>query len=393
MHEVRADRAAGATEGGDPAPHQATGRPRSRTAIDTPALVLDLDAFERNIATMAALAQARGIALRPHGKTHKSVAIARAQIAAGAVGQCCAKLAEAEVMAAGGVPGLLVTSTVQDRGKIGRLVELAGVAPDLMVVVEDEANVALLDAAFAAAGRRLDVLIDVDVGTHRFGVTSTTAAVDLARLIATRPALRLRGVQGYAGHVQAIPDYAERRRQSHAALAVLGGVRDALVEAGFPCPVVTGGGTGTHDFDHEPDVLTELQVGSYIFSDVIYDGVAMTPSGERRFANSLFVQTRIVSAQHQGFATSDAGFKSLATDGPAPRIVAGAPEGAIYDRFGDEFGRITLSDPTARLAVGTLLSCVVPHCDPTVNLHDHYHCVRGEDLVDRWPIEARGRAG
>jgi 3-hydroxy-D-aspartate aldolase len=369
------------------------GQPGSRSAIDTPALVLDLDAFEANVAVMAQLARNRGIALRPHAKTHKSVSVARSQLAAGAVGQCCAKLGEAEILADADIGGLLLTSPVQHPAKIDRLIALLRRSPDLAVVVEDEANMRQLGRAAAAAGLRLAVLIDCDVGTHRFGVVEPAAAVELARTIAAQPALELRGVQGYAGHCQAVPDYAQRRAQSHAALAILGGVRDALREAGFACPIVTGSGTGTHDFDHEPGVLTELQVGSYVFSDVIYDGVTMAPDAPHRFRNSLFVQTRIISDQHPGFATSDAGSKSFAMDGPAPVICAGAPEGSLYDRFGDEFGKVVLPDPEARLPVGSQLSCVVPHCDPNVNLFDHYHCVRGDRLVELWPIEARGCAG
>jgi 3-hydroxy-D-aspartate aldolase len=368
------------------------GQPGSRRLIDTPALVLDLDALEANIATMAELARARGVALRPHAKTHKCSRIARLQLAAGAVGQCCAKLGEAEAMAAEGIGGLLITSAVQDPAKIRRLVALARRTGDLMVVVEDGANVRALAEAAAAEGARLPVLIDVDVGTHRFGVPTAEGVVALARLVAEQPTLELRGLQGYAGHVQAIPGYAERRARSHEALAILGRARDALREAGFPCPVVTGGGTGTHDFDHEPGVLTELQVGSYIVSDVIYDGVAMTPEGTRRFRNALFVHTRVVSAQHAGFSTTDAGHKSFATDGPAPVIASGAPPGSTYARAGDEFGRVVLPDPDGRLPVGTLLACVVPHCDPTVNLYDRYYCVRGDRLVEVWPIEARGRS-
>jgi D-serine deaminase-like pyridoxal phosphate-dependent protein len=239
----------------------------------------------------------------------------------------------------------------------------------------------------------LAVLIDCDVGTHRFGVTSPAAAVELAGAIKTQPALELRGVQGYAGHCQAIPDYAERRSMSHAAVAILGSVRDALRDARFACPIVTGSGTGTHDFDHELGVFTELQVGSYVFSDVIYDGVVMSPAAPRRFRNCLFVQTRIVSDQHPGFATSDAGSKSFAMDGPAPVIERGAPAGSRYDRFGDEFGKVVLPDPDGRLPVNTLLTCIVPHCDPNVSLFDHYHCVRGDRLVELWPIEARACAG
>lgn len=369
------------------------GRPGSRDAIDTPALVLDLDAFDANVATMAQLARDRGIALRPHAKTHKCASIARSQMAAGAVGQCCAKLGEAEVLADAGITGLLLTSPVQAPAKIERLMALARRAPDLAVVVEDAANVQRLGEAAASAGIRLAVLIDCDVGTHRFGVVSPAAAAELARVIATQPTLELRGVQGYAGHCQAVPDYAERRALSHAALAILGGARDALRDAGFACPIVTGSGTGTHDFDHEPGVLTELQVGSYIFSDVIYDAVVMAPEAPHRFRNALFVHTRIVSDQHPGFATSDAGSKSFAMDGPAPVIASGAPEGSRYDRFGDEFGKIVLPDPAGRLPVGTLMACIIPHCDPNVTLFDNYHCVRGDRLVELWPIEARSCAG
>ena len=369
------------------------GQPGSRMLIDTPALVLDLDAFDANVAAMAKVAAARGVALRPHAKTHKSVQIARAQLAAGAIGQCCAKLGEAEVLADGGIGGLLITSTVQHPAKISRLIALAARSPGLAVVVEDAANVRMLGEAAAAASVALDVLIDVDVGTHRFGVTSPSAAVELAKAIAAQPALHFKGVQGYAGHCQATPDYAERRALSLAALAVLGAARDALVAAGFACPVVTGSGTGTHDFDHEPGLLTELQVGSYIFCDVIYDAAALTPDGTRRFRDALFVHTRIVSSQHDGYATSDAGSKSFATDGPPPAIVAGAPEGSLYDRFGDHFGKVVLPDPKARLPVGSLVVCVVPHCDPNVNLHDWYHCVRGDRLVGLWPVDARGCLG
>jgi 3-hydroxy-D-aspartate aldolase len=369
------------------------GRPGSRALIDTPALVLDLDAFDANLAAMAEVAAGRGVALRPHAKSHKSVQIARAQMAAGAIGQCCAKLGEAEVLADGGMGGLLITSTIQDSAKVPRLLALAARSPGLAIVVEDARNARMLGEAAAAVGLTLDVLIDVDVGTHRFGITSPAAVLEVARAIAAQPALRLQGVQGYGGHFQATPDYAERRALSLAALAVLGSARDALVSAGFPCPVVTGSGTGTHDFDHEPGLLTELQVGSYIFSDVIYDAAALTPDGTRRFRNALFVHTRIVSSQHDGYATSDAGSKSFATDGPPPVIVAGAPEGSLYEWFGDHFGKVALPDPGARLAVGSLLVCVVPHCDPNVNLYDWYHCVRGDRLVDLWPVNARGCLG
>jgi D-serine deaminase-like pyridoxal phosphate-dependent protein len=358
---------------------------------DTPALMIDRAAFQANLATMARLARERGIALRPHAKSHKSVTIAKAQMEAGAVGQCCAKLGEIEVMAAAGVRGLLLTTPMRGEAKIRRLQDVLRIAPDTMIVVEDVAAVQDLAQALAASDQQLDVMIDVDVGTHRTGLTSVEAALDVARAIAASPSLRLKGVQGYAGHVQSIRDYAERRARSHEALSILGGVRDGLEKAGFPCAIVSGGGTGTHDFDHEIGVLNELQVGSYLFSDVVYDTVAMTPDGEKRWRNSLFVVTSVLSSQHQGFATTDAGIKSFATDGPAPVLHHGAPQGASYALFGDEMGRVILADPAARLPIGTRVACVIPHCDPNVNLFDRYVVVEGGQVVDSWPIEARGK--
>ncbi|HEX5080206.1 MAG TPA: DSD1 family PLP-dependent enzyme [Geminicoccaceae bacterium] len=371
--------------------HSLLGQAGSRRRLDTPALVLDLDAFDHNVATMAALARERGIGLRPHAKTHKSIAIGRRQMEAGAVGLCCAKLGEAEALAAGGLDRLLLTSPVLGEDKIRRLLALNATTEDLAVVVDDAGNAKELADAAVAAGQVLSVLIVADVGSHRFGVTSEAAAVEIGRLIAGRPSLRFRGVQGYAGHVQHIEDYRERREQSHAAVARLGRIRDALAEAGSPSEIVTGSGTGSHDFDHELGIMTDLQVGSYIFCDVQYDQVVMNPDNPRPFRRSLFVHTRVVSANQSGFVTTDAGSKSFAMDGPPPVIVAGAPEGATYGRFGDEFGRANLPDG-GNLARGTLIVCEVPHCDPTVNLYDHYHCVRGNVLVDLWPVDARGRA-
>lgn len=368
------------------------GQAGSRRRIDTPALVFDLDAFDYNLATMAALARERGIGLRPHAKTHKSIEIGKRQMDAGAVGLCCAKLGEAEALAAGGLSDLLLTAPVLGDDKIGRLLALNAATSDLAVVIDHPDNARQLGDAAAAAGQVLSVLIVADIGAHRFGVTSDAAAVEIGKVIAASPSLRFRGVQGYAGQVQHIEDYAERRQQSHAAVARLGRIRDALAKAGWPSEIVTGSGTGSHDFDHELGIMSDLQVGSYIFCDVQYDLVAMSPQDPRRFQRSLFVHTRVVSANHDGFVTTDAGSKSFAMDGPPPDIIAGAPEGSTYGRFGDEFGRINLPDGTS-LPHGTLVVCQVPHCDPTVNLYDHYHCVRGDVLVDLWPIDARGRAG
>ena len=368
------------------------GRPGSRLLLDTPALVLDLDAFERNLETVHGRAKARGIALRPHAKTHKSATIGRAQLEAGAIGLCCAKLGEAEALADCGLDGLLVTAPVTGRAKVQRLLGLNARLGDLAVVVDDPDNVAELAAATADAARPLKLVIDVDVGTHHFGVTGPEEALALAAEIGNAPGLGLEGVQGYAGHTQAIPGYAERRAASMEALAALRNVRDALVAHGHPCPIVTGSGTGTHDFDHEFGLLTDLQVGSYVFSDVIYNAIELGAGGDRPVVPALFVLSRVVSRRHPTFATIDAGSKSFSMDGPMPVLWQGPTPGSAYGRFGDEFGRLDLTGATRPVALGELTTWVVPHCDPTLNLYDHYHCVRGDDVVDIWAIEARGRA-
>ncbi len=366
------------------------GQPGGRARIDTPALLLDLDAFEANVRTMAEVAADHGVGLRPHAKTHKSVEVGRRQLAAGAVGLCCAKLAEAEALAAGGLDHLLLTSAVMGPSKIRRLMDLNARLRDLIVVVDDPAHAKELGEAAAGAGQTLRLLIVVDVGGHRFGATSTEGVLEIAKLVAASPALRLEGVQGYAGHLQHIADYETRRSQSRTAILPLRQARDALREAGFPCPIVTGAGTGTHDFDHETGLFTDLQVGSYMFMDADYDAVQLTADGCRRFRNALFVATRVVSARHPGFVTTDAGSKSFAVDGPKPFVFSGAPEGSTYAMSGDQFGRLTVPEGVAAPGLGTLVACVVPHCDPTVNLYDVYTCVRGDRVEALWPVDGRG---
>lgn len=364
--------------------------PGGRLEITTPALVLDLDALDANIAAMAAKAEAQGIGLRPHAKTHKSVAIGRRQMDSGALGLCCAKLSEAEALAAGGLDRFLLTSPVTGSRRIERLIALKQRCRDLMLVVDDEENLQQLGAAAKTHDLSLDLLIDVDVGQQRTGVTSTGQALALAGIIAADDGLNLHGLQGYAGHLQHITGYGERRRASHAALEKLAAVRDALEAAGHPCPIMTGGGTGSHAFDHEAGVLNELQVGSYTVCDVEYDAVDLAGDGASPFRAGLFVYSRVISANHPGFVTIDAGSKSIATDGPAPEVVSGAPKGSRYSVSGDEFGQLDLPSEAEPLKVGDLVILQVPHCDPTINLFDHYHCVRGDALVALWPIEARG---
>ena len=367
------------------------GKPGGRAKLATPALVLDLDAFERNLARMAEHCRTAGLALRPHAKTHKSLAVAKAQIAAGAIGICCAKLGEAEAMAEGGIDSILVTSPVVAAQGIARLMALDAKISDLMVVIDNPLNAEALAAAAAEAGRSLKVLVDLDIGLHRTGIRPGADALALAEQIAAAEHLELRGLQAYAGHLMHIHDFAERREKSLAAMTMLGEMRDALKQKGLPCEILSGGGTGTYNIDPEASVLTELQGGSYIFMDKQYNDVAQGNGATFPFETALSVQMSVVSANTKNLATTDAGFKSFATDADPPVLLSGAPEGAGYFFFGDEQGGILLPDG-AKLEIGSILTAMTPHCDPTVNLYDAYHVVRGDTLVDIWPIEARGRS-
>jgi D-serine deaminase-like pyridoxal phosphate-dependent protein len=366
------------------------GQPGSRWQLSTPALVVDLDSLEENIARMAGFCEAHDIALRPHAKSHKSAEICQRQIAAGAVGICCATLGEAEIMAAAGIAKVTITSPVAGGAKIGRLAALNANNPDLIVVSDHPDNVDALNLAVQADNAPLKLLVDLDIGHHRTGVTTVDAAVDLARRIDAAPQLEFAGVQAYGGHLQHIPDFSARTAAAGEASQRLRDTVEELDAAGLEPAIVTGAGTGTYEIDTNLGLYTELQAGSYIFMDVEYADAALWPDGGRPFEAALFVQTTVVSANHPDQATTDAGLKVFATDGPLPLIARGAPEGATYSFTGDEFGCIALP-PDGELALGSVVECMVPHCDPTVNLHDYYHCVRGDDLVDVWPVDARGK--
>ncbi|MDA0229968.1 MAG: DSD1 family PLP-dependent enzyme [Proteobacteria bacterium] len=367
------------------------GQSGSRARLMTPALVLDLDALERNIARMKGFAEAHNISLRPHCKTHKSIAIARLQLDAGALGICAATLGEAEVIGGAGIPGVLVTSPVIADVKIDALMALNGRADGLMQSVDNIQNLRALDAAAGQAGAALNVVIDVDVGLHRTGASSVADAVALVEAAAAAENLNYSGVQAYAGHIMHIEDDKERRETNIADTKPLRDVCAALAEKNLTPPIVTGAGTGTYDIDATLGVMSEMQVGSYAVMDVEYRDVHPVGGGDWLFEPALFVRATVVSANHDGHATIDAGLKCFATDGPFPDFASGAPVGSSYSFFGDEHGRIAFAQANERLALGDAVECIVPHCDPTINLHDVYHCVRGDTLVDIWPVDARGR--
>jgi 3-hydroxy-D-aspartate aldolase len=369
------------------------GRQGSRRSLNTPVLVVDVDVLDRNIAAMAAMAASKGVALRPHAKTHKSVDIAKRQVAAGAIGLCCAKLGEAETLAEGGVEGLHITSPVVSPSAIARLVALNGKMERLSAVVDHPANVAALAAA-ASADKPLTVIIDIDPGIKRTGVASADKAVELVQAISAAPSLRYAGVQFYCGREQHIEDFAERRTAIRNRTDYLLGVIDALTQAGHKPEIVTGSGTGTHRIDVELGVFTELQVGSYVFMDDQYRACDLAGEGADQppYESSLFVDARVVSASAHGLVTVDAGFKAFATEGHPPTAGEGAPEGTKFVFMGDEHGALIASGIEDKLAIGDRVVLGVPHCDPTADLYDSYHVVQGDTLVGIWPVSARGRS-
>jgi D-serine deaminase-like pyridoxal phosphate-dependent protein len=367
------------------------GQQGSRASLNTPVLVVDLDALQANIARMAAFARACGLALRPHAKTHKSNHIARLQMEAGAVGVCCAKIGEAEAIAdGGGVDSILITSPVVTPQAIERLIRLNARLGDLQVVVDHPDNATALAHAAAAAGKALKVLVDVDPGLRRTGVPSPEAAVTLVRAIREAPSLHYSGVQFYCGREQHVASFEERREKVARRFDYLETILAALADAGAPASVVTGGGTGTHVIDSELGILTELQAGSYVFMDRQYLDCDISGPGAGPFATSLFIDSTVISANAEGVATVDAGFKAMATDGGLPAIHAGAPPDSSFLFMGDEHGAIKTEK--SKFGLGDRVVLTAPHCDPTVNLYDHYHVVQGDTLVAIWPVSARGRS-
>ena len=355
--------------------------------IDTPALVLDRDSFEHNLDTMAALLAPTGTKLRAHAKTHKSPVVAHEQIRRGAVGQCVQKVGEAEVLAWGGVSDILVSNQVVGDAKLARFAALSRLCT-VAICADDPANVARIEAAARAANVRLTVLVEIDVGMGRCGVSAGPEAVALARRIAGSPHLRFGGIQAYHGRAQHLRTPDERRRAiAHAADESRRTV-EQLRQQGLDCPVVGGAGTGTFALEAASGAYTEIQAGSYCFMDADYArnlDEAGQPVGT--FRHALFVLATVMSAARPGTAVLDAGHKAVAVDSGLP-IVWQRP-GVEYVGASDEHGTLRARDAEAP-ALGEKLRLVPGHCDPTVDRYDWYVGVRGGRVECLWPVAARG---
>jgi len=357
--------------------------------IDTPALVLEMDAFERNLAGMAQAVHALGngrLALRPHAKSHKCPAIALRQVAAGAVGVCCQKVSEAEALVDGGVADVLVTNEIVGDAKLARLVRLARQAR-VGVLADDASNVAALGGAAAAAGARLDVLVEIEVGAARCGVPPGEAALALARKIAASPSLRFGGLHAYHGPAQHLRSPAERCEAIARAADMARTTRDLIEASGIACPTITGAGTGTFALEGASGVWDELQPGSYVFMDADY-GRNEYDGRWPRFEQSLFVLTTVMSRPAADRAVVDAGLKASSVDSGMPLVWQ--CEGLEYAKASDEHGVLRIAADAVAPSLGEKLLLVPGHCDPTVNLYDWLVCVRDKRVEALWPIAARG---
>jgi D-serine deaminase-like pyridoxal phosphate-dependent protein len=363
---------------------------RRKEELPTPALLLDLDAFEANLRTMADHCRRSGCGFRPHAKTHKCPEVAKRQVASGALGVSVATVPEAEAMAAAGVRGVLLTSPIVDPGKLTRMVALARSGDGtVMLSVGHPRQAELLAQAAEAAGVTLDVLVDVDVGDRRTGALPGAPARALALQMAGTKRLRVRGVQAYSGSASHTVGFENRQKVSRTAMEKAVETRDLLAKAGLDAPIVSGGSTGTYNIDSAIKGVTELQVGSYVFMDVDYRRIGGQGGAVYTdFRPSLTVLTSVVSATHPDRVSVDAGTKAFSTDVPLKPEAQGW-NGLVYNRAGDEFGSVTAEAGAKLPRLGDRLQFLVPHCDPTVNLYDRLYATRGDKVEAVWPIAAR----
>ncbi len=345
--------------------------------IPTPALLLDLDAFDANLRQMAAHAKAYGKALRPHAKAHKCVEISKHQLAAGSTGICVATVPEAELMANGGITDLLLTSPIADPRKMARIVNTGA-----MVVVDHIQQVDWYNEAARNANRTIDVLIDLDPGDHRTGARPGAQALAVAEAVDRASNLNLRGTQAYSVLGSHANTREERRRVSETGFQLAAETRHAMSRKGLCTEILTGGSTGTWDIDSNIPEVTELQAGSYALMDLAYRRLDVG------FRRALTVLTTVISANHDAFVTVDGGFKAFSTDRAYGPEAVDFP-GSTYRWGGDEFGYLEAYETKPRL--GDRIEFLHPHCDPTVNLYDRIYACRGENIEHVWSVMDRMR--
>ena len=362
----------------------------SKWELDTPALLVDLDAMEANLAAMQSVVSRNGIASRPHAKTHKCPQIARLQIGSGAVGICTAKVSEAEVMLEHGIESVLMTTSNVTPFKIERAMHLRRWHAGFVQATDTPENARDLSDAAVAAGVTADVVVDVDPGGRRTGITPGRPALELAQLVDGLPGLRLVGMLCYDGGSQHVAGFQARRAQTLERLAPAVETFASMQRAGLNTEIFSGGGTGTYNIDHENAGLTDVQVGSYVFMDAQYLAIGGETDDAvySDFRPSLTILTTVLNSQYEGRATTDAGAKACTINRPWP-IVKGET-GMSYTSGSDEFGSLVYEDASRIYRTGEKLELIVSHCDPVVNLYDVMYAVRGDRVEAVWRIAARG---
>lgn len=360
--------------------------------IQTPALVLDLDALERNIKKMGDYAKAHGMRHRVHGKMHKSVDLAKLQEElGGACGVCCQKVSEAEVFARGGIKDVMVSNQVTEPAKIDRLARMPKLGARVLVCVDDPANVADLSTAAQKHGTEIEALVEIDCGAGRCGVTSTQEVVEIAKMIDAAEGLKFAGIQAYQGAMQHLDSYDERQGKTQVAIDMVEDAIAVLKAEGLECDIVGGGGTGSYYFESNSGAFNELQCGSYAFMDADY-GRILDKDGNRidegEWENALFILTTVMSHAKADKAIVDAGLKAQSVDSGLPTVYG--RDDVEYVKCSDEHG--VVMDPQGVLNVNDKLRLVPGHCDPTCNVHDWYVGVRGGKVETVWPVSARGKA-
>lgn len=356
--------------------------------VDTPALIIELDALERNIARMQKHVEGKPVYLRPHSKTHKSTAIAHMQIAAGAVGVCCQKVSEAEIMADGGVRDIFISNEVVGESKLRRVAALARRAK-VSICVDEAGSVPALASAAQSYGVMLHVLVELNVGSNRCGVNTAEDVVRLAKAIGAQPSLRFAGIQAYYGAAQHLRTPEERKTAIGTASAKVAQAIERLRQEGIPCDVAAGAGTGTFEFEIASGVYNEIQVGSYVFMDVDYaNNRDREGNPVADFEHALFVLATVMSSPVPERAVVDAGLKAFSVDSGMPKVVG--HDSASFVRAADEHGRIEIPAGDRPLKVGEKVRLIPGHCDPTVNLHDWFVCIRDSRVEALWPVSARG---
>lgn len=358
-----------------------------KNKLNTPALIIDLNKMMQNINWMQNFAKLKNKNVRPHAKTHKCSRIASLQLAAGCIGISVTKVSEAYELAKKGIRGILITSPIIPENKISILIDVLKIAPDTIIVIDNIVNAKQLNRTLIANKLKLDVLLDIDGGIGRTGVSIETA-VGIAKQISELNNLRFKGIQCYAGHIQHISDINSRAEASRDILIKAANIKQELIKLGLECGIHTGSGTGTFSIDADIDSVSEIQPGSYVVMDQEYANIEYSTY---KFAPAMTMLTTVISVNHNTHVTVDAGTKAMYKVDTKPSVISHANLIYDWDGFGDEHGKIKALNGAKLPELGEVIELVVGHCDPTINLFDEFYIIENDKVIDCWEIDLRGK--